>query len=158
MNNTNDRETSSPSTSNDGLHTHTHTQTIQKQKHKPLPPPQHNNNNKQLTLGKKHYIVGSMDSDKMFIPPVPMTNKNTYNDEYKDIPNKNPYSHRTLRPLPDSASIGTISPDWRQKTHNDPFTYKYNMQDIEYSEYSNNDEEKRYVKIRSEHVFISDLK
>eukprot|EP01084_Bolivina_argentea_P254602 428047_1 len=79
MNNTNDRETSSPSTSNDGLHTHTHTQTIQKQKHKPLPPPQHNNNNKQLTLGKKHYIVGSMDSDKMFIPPVPMTNKNTYN-------------------------------------------------------------------------------
>eukprot|EP01084_Bolivina_argentea_P254604 428049_1 len=137
MNNTNDRETSSPSTSNEGL---------QKQKHKPYPLPQHNHN-KQIT-----------QCDKMFILPVPMTNKNTYNDECKDIPNKNPYSHRTLRPLPDSASIGTISPDWRQKTHNDPFTYKYNMQDIEYSEYSNNDEEKRYVKIRSEHVFISDLK
>ncbi len=34
------------------------------------------------------------------------------------------------------------------------------MQDIEYgecSEYSNNDEEKMYVKMRSEHVFISDF-
>merc|ERR1719410_1375863 len=40
----------------------------------------------------------------------------TMSDEYKDVPPRNPYSHRKLRPLPDTDSVGTISPDWRSIT------------------------------------------
>ena len=110
---------------------------------------------KHLAFERKHYIVGSMDSDgkTMFgIPPVPYnisanarnhSNHHEYNkqrlsnaneigynqstetnytssdhiDEYKDVPLQNPYGHRQLRPLPDTGSIGTISPDWRHKPH-----------------------------------------
>ena len=105
-----------------------------------------NKNQHHLQYERKHYIVGSMDSDgkTMFgIPPVPMqvvhphhemplhppqqmiinqsmeTNYGTQSseqqdDEYKEIPSQNPYDGRQLRPLPDTDSIGTISPDWRQ--------------------------------------------
>ena len=118
---------------------------------------------KHLQFVRKHYIVGSMDSDgkTMFgIPPVPMhspghlhqgnnhqdgipipdphqmainqsmeavygnpssghqddddEDDDDDDDEYKDIPLQNPYGRRQLRPLPDTDSIGTVSPDWRR--------------------------------------------